>query len=122
MDQWQSTLGWTLAAAVATVTAWSFRTWILGTRSRNPPVLRHVVAYFLAYVGGFVVISTLPAPWSLPVLAAVMAPAFAVTIHGPEPLLTREYADTTATNFAIFIILWVVYELLRFAGFDLFAS
>ena len=122
MDQWQLTLGWMLAAAVVTVAAVSFRIWFLGIPSGCPPVLRHVAAYFLAYLAAFVTITTLPTPWLLPAVAAVMAPAIAVSIHGREPLLTRAYAETTATTFAVFIILWIGYELLRFAGFDLFAS
>lgn len=122
MDQWQLTLAWTLAAAVVTVAAESFRVWFLEIPSGIPPVLRHVVAYFLAFLAAFVTIHTLPTPWSLPLVAAIMAPAIAVSIHGRKPLLTRAYADTTITTFAVFIILWCVYELLRFAGFDLFAS
>ena len=121
MDQWQLTLAWTLAAAVATAAAVSFRIWFLGDPSGIPPVLRHVTAYFLAYLAAFVAIRTLPTPWSLPAVAAVTAPAIAVSIHGRAPLLTRAYADTTATTFAVFIILWIVYELLRVAGFDPFA-
>ncbi len=122
MDQWQLTLAWMLAAAVVTAAAVNFRIWFLGDPSGRPPFVRHVVAYFVAYVAAFVAITTLPTPWSLPVVAAVVAPAIAVSIHGRQPLLTRAYAHTTATTFAVFIIVWCAYELLRFAGFDLFAA
>lgn len=122
MDNLGLALGFSFGAAIATVAANSYRTWILGTRSENPPVLRHITAYGLAYFAAFVAISVLPPPWSVPAVAAVTAPAFAVSVHGSEPLLTREYAEMAAAIFAVFIAFWLIYELLRLAGIDVLAT
>lgn len=110
-----------LGAAVATVAANSLRTWMLERRAQHPPVLRHLTAYVLAYFAGLTAMGALPMPWSLLVVLAGISAAATVSIHGREPLLTREYAMMAATIFAALVALWALLELLRLAGSDMSA-
>ncbi len=119
---WSAILVISLAAAVASVFAMMLKSRLHGEGGDTPPFLRHVAAYFFAYVAGFSAVQTLERPWALLVTAVVAALAFAVTLNGHKPLMTRDYARTAALTFAVFFALWGLHQALLLIGVDLLAK
>lgn len=119
---WRATLIISLVAAIGAVGVLTLKSRLQGTQSDNPPVLRHVSAYVLAYVGGFAAFDTLERPWAFLVTAAVAALAFSVTINGRKPLATAAYGRTAATTFAVLLALLAVRQALLLVGIDLLAK
>lgn len=119
---WGTILVISLGAAVASVLVLDLKSRFHGERDGNPPVLRHVAAYFSAYVLGFLAVETLDRPWSLLAAAVVGALAFAVTLNGRNPLMTRDYARTAALTFGALFALWGLHQALLLIGIDLLAK
>ena len=119
---WTIILVIALAAAVASVVVLSLKARLHGERDSNPPVLRHVAAYFIAYVLGLFAVETLERPWSQLAAAAVGALAFAVTLNGPKPLMSVDYGRTAALTFGVLLSLWGLNQLLSLVGVDLLAK
>ncbi|MDQ8700306.1 hypothetical protein [Hyphomicrobium sp. LHD-15] len=119
---WNIILVISLGAAVASVLVLNLKSRFYDESDSNPPTLRHVAAYFLAYVLGFLAVETFDRPWSLLAVAAVAAIAFAVTLNGRKPLMTRDYARTAALTFAVFFALWGLHQALLLIGIDLLAK
>jgi hypothetical protein len=119
---WSTILVISLGAAVATALALNLKSRLHGEGGNNPPFLRHVAAYFFAYVLGFFAVETFDRPWALLAVAAVATLAFAVTLNGRKPLMTRAYARTAALTFAVFFALWGLHQALLLIGIDLLAK
>lgn len=119
---WSTILVISLGGALASVLAMMLKSRLHGESGNNPPFLRHVAAYFFAFVVGFLAVETLERPWALLVTAAIAALAFAVTLNGRQPLMTRAYARTVALTFAVFFALWGLHQALLLIGVDLLAK
>ena len=119
---WSTILVISLGAALASVLAMMLKSRLHGEGGNTRPFLRHVAAYFFAFVVGFLAVETLERPWALLVTAVVAALAFAVTLNGRQPLMTRAYARTAALTFAVFFALWGLHQALLLIGVDLFAK
>jgi hypothetical protein len=115
-------LGLSLAASVATIAALHLKSWLRGERDENPPVARHVAAYFFAYLAGFTSLTAIGPPWSSLVIAVVSALAFAVTMNGTKPLMSAAYVRTASRTVVALLAFWGVYQLLLLAGIDLLAK
>jgi hypothetical protein len=115
-------LGLSLAASAATVAVLHLKSRLRGERDENPPVARHVAAYFLAYVAGFMALTAIGPPWSSLIIAVVSALAFAVTMNGAKPLMSAHYARTASQAVVVLLAFWGVYQLLLLAGIDLLAG
>jgi hypothetical protein len=119
---WNLILVISLGAAIASVVALGLKSRLRGDREGNPPALRHVAAYFIAYVLGFLAVETLDRPWSLLAIAAIASLAFAVSLNGRKPLITQDYARTAAMTFGVLFVLWGLHQLLLLVGIDLLAK
>lgn len=119
---WSIILVISLGAALASVLAMMLKSRLHGEGGNTPPFLRHVAAYFFAFVVGFLAVETLERPWALLVTAAIAALAFAVTLNGRKPLMTRDYARTAALTFAVLFALWGLHQALLLIGIDLLAK
>ncbi len=62
---WNIILVISLGAAIASVLAMMLKSRLHGESDSNPPILRHVAAYFLAYVLGFMAVAVFFALWGL---------------------------------------------------------
>lgn len=109
-----------LGAAAITVAAIALRAWTFDRLAKEPPVLRHVMAYFLAYLFFFFALDQAETrPWLLVVAGAIGMLAFAVSVHGNAPLWTREFGMSLASAAAFVAALLALYFVMLLFGIDI---
>jgi hypothetical protein len=99
-----------------------FKAWVRGQLDQDAPFLRQFAAYLMAYAAAFVAIRTLDGFWRYAVIVVAASLAFAVTINGSAPLLSRSYVQSVGIALAAALVLWALYgALLLLFGIDLLA-